>query len=250
LDARAGGAGQGAGEVRGGGAGRGAGPVERRADLAQSRSGAARPGDRAHRRLERQGVDGHHRGLAAHRRHRCALSALLTREAAEDEPSGDPRGAQGSGRLTGSEGAHPPVATAAGAPTHDAGGADGRRGRHQPDALRRRSALRRETHARADRGGKGVDLIAARIREIATENNVPVFEAPPLARVLYRNVAISAEIPATLYKAVAQVLTYVFQLRAPLRLPAATAAGSRCGGITTVFPPEFPRDFASCRRLT
>jgi flagellar biosynthetic protein FlhB len=64
---------------------------------------------------------------------------------------------------------------------------------------------------------KGVDLVAARIREIATENNVPIFEAPPLARVLYRNVDIGAEIPSTVYHAVAQVLTYVFQLRVAQR---------------------------------
>jgi flagellar biosynthetic protein FlhB len=61
---------------------------------------------------------------------------------------------------------------------------------------------------------KGADLIAARIREVAAENNVPLFEAPPLARVLHRNVDIGAEIPSALYSAVAQVLTYVFQLRA------------------------------------
>jgi flagellar biosynthetic protein FlhB len=61
---------------------------------------------------------------------------------------------------------------------------------------------------------KGADLIAARIREIASENNVPIFEAPPLARVLHKNVDIGGEIPASLYIAVAQVLTYVFQLRA------------------------------------
>jgi flagellar biosynthetic protein FlhB len=61
---------------------------------------------------------------------------------------------------------------------------------------------------------KGVDLIAARIREIATENQVPIFEAPPLARVLYRNVDIGQEIPSSVYVAVAQVLTYVFQLKA------------------------------------
>lgn len=61
---------------------------------------------------------------------------------------------------------------------------------------------------------KGVDLVAARIREIATEHNVPIFEAPPLARVLYRSVDIGHEIPASLYTAVAQVLTYIFQLRA------------------------------------
>lgn len=61
---------------------------------------------------------------------------------------------------------------------------------------------------------KGADEVAARIREIATENKVPIFEAPPLARVLYRSVDLNKEIPASLYTAVAQVLTYIFQLRA------------------------------------
>jgi flagellar biosynthesis protein FlhB len=60
---------------------------------------------------------------------------------------------------------------------------------------------------------KGVDLIATRIREIATENNVPIFEAPPLARALYRNVELEGEIPSNLYVAVAQVLTYIFQVK-------------------------------------
>jgi flagellar biosynthetic protein FlhB len=60
---------------------------------------------------------------------------------------------------------------------------------------------------------KGADLIAARIREIAAEHNVVIFEAPPLARVLFRSVDLNQEIPASLYTAVAQVLTYVFQLR-------------------------------------
>ena len=64
---------------------------------------------------------------------------------------------------------------------------------------------------------KGVDLVAARIREIGAEHSVPIFEAPPLARVLYRNVDIGAEIPASVYTAVAQVLTYVFQLRVAKR---------------------------------
>ncbi len=64
---------------------------------------------------------------------------------------------------------------------------------------------------------KGVDLIAARIREVATEHKVPIFEAPPLARVLYRNVDIGDEVPATLYVAVAQVLSYVFQLKAAVK---------------------------------
>jgi flagellar biosynthetic protein FlhB len=64
---------------------------------------------------------------------------------------------------------------------------------------------------------KGADAIAARIREVATENLVPIFEAPPLARALYRNVEIGGEIPASLYTAVAQVLTYIYQLKTAKR---------------------------------
>jgi flagellar biosynthetic protein FlhB len=60
---------------------------------------------------------------------------------------------------------------------------------------------------------KGADLIAARIREIATENKVPIFEAPPLARALHRHVEIGDEIPSNLYVAVAQVLTYIYQVK-------------------------------------
>jgi flagellar biosynthetic protein FlhB len=60
---------------------------------------------------------------------------------------------------------------------------------------------------------KGADVIAARIREIATDSLVPIFEAPPLARALFKSVEIGAEIPATLYVAVAQVLTYIYQLK-------------------------------------
>jgi flagellar biosynthesis protein FlhB len=60
---------------------------------------------------------------------------------------------------------------------------------------------------------KGVDLVAARIREIARENNVPLLEAAPLARALYHNVELEHEIPGALYGAVAQVLAWVYQLR-------------------------------------
>jgi flagellar biosynthesis protein FlhB len=61
---------------------------------------------------------------------------------------------------------------------------------------------------------KGADLVAAKIRELATEHAVALFEAPPLARALYAQVALGDEIPRTLYTAVAQVLTYIFQLNA------------------------------------
>ncbi len=60
---------------------------------------------------------------------------------------------------------------------------------------------------------KGADLVAARIREIAKENGVPVLEAPPLARSLYQHVDLNREIPGPLYGAVAEVLAWVFQLR-------------------------------------
>jgi flagellar biosynthesis protein FlhB len=64
---------------------------------------------------------------------------------------------------------------------------------------------------------KGAELIAARIREIALEHRVPIFEAPPLARALHRHVEIGDAIPASLYVAVAQVLTYVYRLRSARR---------------------------------
>ena len=60
---------------------------------------------------------------------------------------------------------------------------------------------------------KGVDLVAANIRRIAEEHRVPVFEAPKLARALYKSTDLNREIPAGLYVAVAQVLSYVFRIR-------------------------------------
>ena len=64
---------------------------------------------------------------------------------------------------------------------------------------------------------KGAGVVAARIREVATEHRVPIFEAPPLARALFRSVDLNGEVPARLYVAVAQVLTYVYQLRTAKR---------------------------------
>lgn len=60
---------------------------------------------------------------------------------------------------------------------------------------------------------KGVDEVAAKIRELARENKVALLEAPALARALYKHTEIDDEIPETLYSAVAEVLAYVFQLR-------------------------------------
>jgi flagellar biosynthetic protein FlhB len=60
---------------------------------------------------------------------------------------------------------------------------------------------------------KGVDLVAQNIRRIAEEHRVPVFEAPRLARALYRSTDLNKEIPNGLYVAVAQVLSYIFRVR-------------------------------------
>ncbi|WGG51655.1 flagellar biosynthesis protein FlhB [Rugamonas sp. DEMB1] len=60
---------------------------------------------------------------------------------------------------------------------------------------------------------KGSDEVAAKIREIARENNVALLEAPALARALHKHTEIGDEIPEALYAAVAEVLAYVFQLR-------------------------------------
>ena len=59
----------------------------------------------------------------------------------------------------------------------------------------------------------GVDLVALQIRRIAGAHDVPILEAPALARALYYSTKIDQEIPAGLYLAVAQVLAYVYQLK-------------------------------------
>ena len=63
---------------------------------------------------------------------------------------------------------------------------------------------------------KGADLMAFRIRDAARAAQVPVLEAPPLARALYAHAELDREIPAALFSAVAQVLAWVFQLRAAM----------------------------------
>lgn len=64
---------------------------------------------------------------------------------------------------------------------------------------------------------KGADLVALRIRDMARESKVPVLQSPMLARALYAHTDIDHEIPSALFTAVAQVLAYVFQLRAAMR---------------------------------
>jgi flagellar biosynthesis protein FlhB len=64
---------------------------------------------------------------------------------------------------------------------------------------------------------KGAELMAARIREIATEHKVPIVENPPLARALYHNVEVDQQIPSEHYKAVAEIIGYVFRQQGKLK---------------------------------
>lgn len=63
---------------------------------------------------------------------------------------------------------------------------------------------------------KGADLIALKIRDLAKDSKVPVLQAPVLARALYAHTELDREIPQALFAAVAQVLAYVYQLRAAM----------------------------------
>lgn len=60
---------------------------------------------------------------------------------------------------------------------------------------------------------KGVDVIAMQIRKVAIANDIPILEAPPLARAIYHSTEIDQEVPQGLYLAVAQILAYVFQVK-------------------------------------
>ena len=61
---------------------------------------------------------------------------------------------------------------------------------------------------------KGIDETALFIRQVAREHKVEVLELPPLARAIYHSSQVNQQIPAALYRAVAQVLTYVLQIKA------------------------------------
>jgi flagellar biosynthetic protein FlhB len=59
---------------------------------------------------------------------------------------------------------------------------------------------------------KGKNYLALRIRQKAIDNQVPLIENPPLAQALYKSVDVGQEIPAEFYRAVAEVLAYIFKL--------------------------------------
>ena len=60
---------------------------------------------------------------------------------------------------------------------------------------------------------KGVDEVAFRIRDLANDNDVPIVENPPLARALFAAAELDDEVPSEHYKAVAEIISYVFQLK-------------------------------------
>jgi flagellar biosynthetic protein FlhB len=77
---------------------------------------------------------------------------------------------------------------------------------------------------------KGSHLMAAKIKEIAKEHNVPILEAPPLARALHKHCELGEAIPEALFNAVAEVLAYVYQLRRYKKM----------GGVYPDEPHELP----------
>jgi flagellar biosynthetic protein FlhB len=81
---------------------------------------------------------------------------------------------------------------------------------------------------------KGADLVAMRIRDAAKAADVPVLQAPPLARALYAHTEVDQEIPAALFGAVAQVLAWVYQLRAAV----AAGRGMNSEAPDVHVPPE------------
>ncbi len=71
----------------------------------------------------------------------------------------------------------------------------------------------RDVMAAPEVTAKGIDHMALRMRTVARENNVPILERPELARDLYANVEIGEDIPERFYKAIAEILAYVYRLR-------------------------------------
>jgi len=77
---------------------------------------------------------------------------------------------------------------------------------------------------------KGAGVIAQKIREVGNAHAIPILEAPPLARALYKHAELDAEIPSALYNAVAEVLAYIYQL----------SNWRQAGGIYPVPPRDLP----------
>jgi flagellar biosynthesis protein FlhB len=89
---------------------------------------------------------------------------------------------------------------------------------------------------------KGADLMALRIRDAARGASVPVLESPALARALYKHAEVDREVPAALFAAVAQVLAYVYQLRASLAGQGAAPGALPALDVPAELDPHHGRD--------
>jgi flagellar biosynthesis protein FlhB len=85
---------------------------------------------------------------------------------------------------------------------------------------------------------KGADLLALAIRDLATEHQVPVLQSPPLARALYAHTEVDQDVPAALFAAVAQVLAWVYQLRAAMAGQGAMPAELPALAVPAGFDPH------------
>jgi flagellar biosynthetic protein FlhB len=74
---------------------------------------------------------------------------------------------------------------------------------------------------------KGADIVAARIRELATKNKVPIVRNPPLARILYDTTDIDEVIPNEQYEAVAKIIGYVYRLKGKAPKPRSASTGKK-----------------------
>ncbi|MDR6214106.1 EscU/YscU/HrcU family type III secretion system export apparatus switch protein [Paracidovorax wautersii] len=97
---------------------------------------------------------------------------------------------------------------------------------------------------------KGTDLLAFRIRDIAEQHAVPVLQSPMLARALYAHAELEQPIPAALFSAVAQVLAYVYRLKAAMRGEGRMPDAQPDPFIPPELDPHQPRPAASATAAT
>jgi flagellar biosynthesis protein FlhB len=81
---------------------------------------------------------------------------------------------------------------------------------------------------------KGADAVAARIRELATDNKIPIVRNPPLARILYDTTEIDDEIPIEHYQAVAKIIGYVYRLKGKLPPEKANSTATKKSKLPTL----------------
>ena len=165
--------------------------------------------------------------LAVFAADRRAAAEVPARRAAEDEPPGAEAGAQGVRGQRRGQGQGPGADARDGQAPHDRRGAEGRPGGDEPDPLRGRAQVRRQDDGRAARRRQGRRPAGAAHPRRRQGQPGAGAQAPVLARALYAHAELDREIPAALFAAVAQVLAYVYQLRAALQRPGADAA-ARC----------------------